>query len=361
QMGEMAALNQFMEWKIFDLIADHGSISYYELAQKIQADESLVSRIGRILVSTGHLVQPRPGHVAHSNLSHIFKSESPPGNLFRTMFDHGLRGFTHWQDYFVEYKNREPLDVTHNPLTFSWGYPAKTIWEVVDMEPERARVFSMDMKAMASLTSIYGGPADVYDFGWIGDAALDHQGPVFVDVGGSLGETLKSILEFVPGIPRARSFLQDRPEVINESRRFLMTSCNQTQRPASNPPVFPVRHLTEIGALVYFLRRVLHDWSDESCVTILSLIAAAMPRDNPRARVLIMDQIVSDPASSLSAATDLIMLNIGGKERTAEEFKAVVERAGLKIVHIHRGWCCRVCSGVNLWVFIGTIHRDCSQ
>lgn len=87
---------------------------------------------------------------------------------------------------------------------------------------------------------------------------------------------------------------------------------------------------------MYFLRRVLHDWSDDSCVKILSLLAAAMPRDDPRARVLIMDQIVSDPPSPRSAATDLIMLNIGGKERTAEEFKAVVEGAGLRIVHIHR-------------------------
>jgi hypothetical protein len=49
-----------------------------------------------------------------------------------------------------------------------------------------------------------------------------------------------------------------------------------------------------------------------------------------------MDQIVSDPPSVRSAAADMIMLNIGGKERNEQMFKHIVESAGMKIVKFHR-------------------------
>lgn len=89
------------------------------------------------------------------------------------------------------------------------------------------------------------------------------------------------------------------------------------------------------GALVYLIRRVLHDWSDDSCIQILSRLAQALPTDDPRARVLIVEQVVADPPSPRSAAADMIMLNIGGKERSAAGFKKIVEGAGMKIVNIH--------------------------
>lgn len=153
-MGEVAALNQFMVWELFDLIPHEGAISYLDLAQHIHADVALVdettdpkshdrktdnlARLGGMLVSTGRLVQPSSGHVAHSSTSHLFKSDSPPGNWLRFLFDHGLRGYTHWQDYSAENNNREPATVTHNPFTFSWGHPSKTVWDVVDMAEERS-------------------------------------------------------------------------------------------------------------------------------------------------------------------------------------------------------------------------------
>lgn len=61
-----------------------------------------------------------------------------------------------------------------------------------------------------------------------------------------------------------------------------------------------------------------------------------MPKHYPDARVLIMERIVADPSSPSSAAADMVTLNIGGKERTADNFDAVVERASLNVVRIHR-------------------------
>lgn len=91
-----------------------------------------------------------------------------------------------------------------------------------------------------------------------------------------------------------------------------------------------------LGALVYLLRRVLHDYDDASCIKILSPLTEAMPRDDPRARVLIMDQVLSDPPTPANAAADLVMFNIGGKERSPSMFEYIAEKSGLRVVKIHR-------------------------
>ena len=62
----------------------------------------------------------------------------------------------------------------------------------------------------------------------------------------------------------------------------------------------------------------------------------ALPRHDVRARVVILDQVVSDPPTPRNAAADMIMLNIGGKERTPAGFEIIAKRSGLKVVKIHR-------------------------
>ncbi|KAF4825812.1 Methyltransferase fsa4 [Colletotrichum siamense] len=334
-MGEIGALNQFMEWKLFDAIPDKGSISYTALATSIDADESLVARLGGMLVSTGRLVQTSSGHVAHSASSRMFKHKNPIGNLFRVMFSHGLRGYTHWQDYFATYGNREPAGVSHNPYTFAWGHPELTVWEHTDFDPERAEIFASAMRSQGSIAGRYGGPASIYDFSWIGEEAMSAASearPLMVDVGGNHGDTLKHILEAVPSIPKHRCVLQDRPDVISEVTREDDQGLSEVVKVGHD---FMQENPTK-GAMIYLLRRVLHDWSDQASIEILTHLCAALPRDEPRARVLIMEQVVSDPPSVRSAAADMIMLNIGGKERTEEGFEKIAKASGLKIVRIHR-------------------------
>jgi hypothetical protein len=144
----------------------------------------------------------------------MFKSDHHAGNLFRVMFEHGLRGYTHWTDYFADYGNREPTNMRHNPFTYSWGQPDLSVWEILERDPEKQRVFDAGMGSLNSISQMYGGPAEVYDFGWLVEAARSAKGVVLVDVGGNLGQTVTSIVEAVPGIPREKCMVQDLPEVI---------------------------------------------------------------------------------------------------------------------------------------------------
>ncbi|KAI0930163.1 hypothetical protein AcV5_006947 [Taiwanofungus camphoratus] len=109
------------------------------------------------------------------------------------------------------------------------------------------------------------------------------------------------------------------------------------------------------GAEVYWMRYILHDWADDECVTILAHLREAM---GPKSRILIADQVIH-PTSGSSYLTkapsplpanygwahkfsnqhDMTMLSIhNGMERTPDNFKALAERAGLRIVKI---WECR--------------------
>ncbi|GAA2098288.1 methyltransferase [Streptomyces albiaxialis] len=90
------------------------------------------------------------------------------------------------------------------------------------------------------------------------------------------------------------------------------------------------------GADLHVIKSVLHDWSDEQVVTILTHCRRALP---PEGRVLIIEPVlpeVVDPATAdLTYLSDLNMLvNLGGRERTRADFAEVCRRAGLALASV---------------------------
>ncbi|MFD3518648.1 methyltransferase [Streptomyces sp. NPDC058657] len=94
------------------------------------------------------------------------------------------------------------------------------------------------------------------------------------------------------------------------------------------------------GSDLYLIKSVLHDWSDEQAVTILGHCREVLP---PGGRVLIVEPVLPEVVGTGAAAhaadggitylSDLNMLvNLGGRERTREDFEEVCHRAGLSIV-----------------------------
>jgi hypothetical protein len=88
---------------------------------------------------------------------------------------------------------------------------------------------------------------------------------------------------------------------------------------------------TRSGALVYMLRRVLLAYSDERAVGILLHLAEAMP-DSPKARILIIEELLMDPPSPKNRIVDLVMLNMGSKLRNRAMYEQVLATAGLQMV-----------------------------
>ncbi|HKP17044.1 MAG TPA: methyltransferase [Gaiellaceae bacterium] len=143
------------------------------------------------------------------------------------------------------------------------------------------------------------------------------EGETVVDVGGGSGSLLLRLVERHPGL---RAIVFDLPETVRDEAALARAGCTFVtgsffeRVPAGD---------------VYILGTILHDWEDEPAAAILRTI-----RDNAAAsaRVLIIDAVI--PAGNEPHGAkwlDLLMLVIGGRERAADEWRALIEGAGLQV------------------------------
>ena len=85
-----------------------------------------------------------------------------------------------------------------------------------------------------------------------------------------------------------------------------------------------------VGADVYILKRVIHDWDDERAARILENCRRAMPSHG---KVLLAETLVppGDKPDEIKFI-DVIMLAVtGGRERTEEEYRELLARARLRL------------------------------
>ncbi|MFC3994907.1 methyltransferase [Nocardiopsis sediminis] len=84
---------------------------------------------------------------------------------------------------------------------------------------------------------------------------------------------------------------------------------------------------------VHLLKFVLHDWDDDACVRILRNCRESL---EPGGRVLVMELLVGEVGTpGLAPMMDLNMMALlTGRERSADEFAALFERAGLKLADV---------------------------
>lgn len=248
--------------------------------------------------------------------------------------------------YFERYGRVEPTQQRGSPWTFARGQPEKTIWEIMQEDPDEVEVFA---KSMRNSSRFYPMPGP-YDFSWIVDHPIeDKSRPLLVDIAGSDGEALLSILRNTPGLPPERCVLQDLPHVLDDVAitrqeeeikalkkvpiNFFKEEPVKGEISAISTDVKP-RMTSSLGALVYNIRRTLHDYSDADALTILRLIAKAMAPDS---RLLIVELIMNNPPTPLAAAVDLFMCITAGKERTIEMFERLTADAGLRITRFVPG------------------------
>jgi SAM-dependent methyltransferase len=92
------------------------------------------------------------------------------------------------------------------------------------------------------------------------------------------------------------------------------------------------------GADVILLGHILHDWSDDTCRRILRHCAAALPEGGV---LLISESVLGEDfvGERFANAKDLLMLvanEPGARERTASEYRALVEEAGFEFGDVIR-------------------------
>jgi len=84
------------------------------------------------------------------------------------------------------------------------------------------------------------------------------------------------------------------------------------------------------GADCYVLSHIIHDWTDNQCVTILGHCRNAIQREG---RLLLVEMVLPPgDTPHLGKIMDMVMLVFpGGQERTEAEYAALLERSGFRL------------------------------
>ena len=236
-----------------------------------------------------------------------------------------MRVLTYLPEYFSRYGRREPAGQLDTIFAFANGDPSLTVWEHMHRDAGRKRAF---MEAMSTFAASMGG-MDAYDLSWVVEAgAREPDRTLVVDVGGGKGHEIGAMKRHAPGLDVGRCVVEDLPEVVEEARAEARGELRRAAFVAADfHAEQPVR-----GALLYHIRRCLHDYGDDDCVGILAMIRGAMLPDS---RLLVVEKVIGNPPSALDAASDLYMAVLGGKERTLEGFRAITGRAGLEVKGVY--------------------------
>jgi O-methyltransferase domain/Dimerisation domain len=141
------------------------------------------------------------------------------------------------------------------------------------------------------------------------------------DVGGGHGYMLSRLLA---QFPHLKGTVLERAEVIADSARLWAGKLGVSDRcryVAGN--MFKAAPRAD----AYMMKLILHDWNDDECVGILENQLEAA---TPGSRVFIVEHVIPDPGTSHFAKLfDIHMMCWGtGRERTQEEYAALLEKAG---------------------------------
>jgi len=87
------------------------------------------------------------------------------------------------------------------------------------------------------------------------------------------------------------------------------------------------------GADLYIMKNVIHNWPEARALQLLHNVRRALTSEpGPHKRLLIIEYLLAE-GPSLAAWLDLnFMVLVDGRERTLDEYRALGERAGLRLV-----------------------------
>ncbi|GAB4330905.1 MAG: methyltransferase [Candidatus Abyssubacteria bacterium] len=289
------------ELGIADMLAEGGPRTAEELAVQTNSHSASLYRVLRALASVGVFAEDADGRFSLTPLAALLRSEvAGTQRSFAIMA--GAEFYQSWGNLL--------FSVRTGTQAFQDRF-GETFFDYMTKRPDRHTIYDA---AMAGIHGLETEPVlDAYDFSPFRSV---------VDVGGGHGLMLASLLNRYPAI---KGILFDLPAVADRARDALLQAGLDGRCQVVGGDFF-----TSVpSADAYVLRHVLHDWRDDEAVAILRSCREAM---NPQGRVLVVETVIpfnNEPC--FGKWLDLMMLVVGGRERTEEQFRRVFSEAGLKL------------------------------
>jgi hypothetical protein len=291
-------------------IADHlqdGPQAVSALASAAGAAAQPLHRLLRALASLGIFAETDDGSFALTPTARLLQ-RNVPGSLRSTALIYGDEVF--WATYG---------QMLHSVRT---GEPAfqhrhgEPLFSYLATHPPTAALFHEAMSGFSDreTTAIL----EAYDFSELTKV---------IDVGGGHGALIAALLNSYQNLHGVVLDL----ETAADGARQLLAQAGVGQRAVFVTGSFFSAVPRDGDA--YLLKSVIHNWDDEAATKILRTCRQAMRND---ARLIAIERIV--PPGNVASEAKLFDINmlvvVGGRERTEDEYRSLFHRAGLKLTRI---------------------------
>lgn len=313
---EHAAAQVAFEFDFFKIVPKEGEIEIGELAKEAGMDADRAARFLRILATRRMFQEKRPGYFSHTALSRAFARDEEIKCTGQLSLDELWKAATSSADC-VKASPYES-DSTHSPFSTRHG---ATMFEFYKKNPRYAARFA---KAMGGITKIDRHITELKDgFPW-----GNLQGTV-VDVGGGSGHISISLArEF----PRLSFVVQDGSADMLAQGKQLDLHGAEGRVTWMQHDFFQPQPLRDVAA--FFIRQCTHNWCDRDVVKILKSFVPGLEGSKPGTPLLINETILPEPGTrplheerNLRQMDMLMYVNLGAKQRTKNEFEALLKEA----------------------------------
>ncbi|KAF9254134.1 S-adenosyl-L-methionine-dependent methyltransferase [Marasmius fiardii PR-910] len=368
---EAPCLKLVAEGKICDIIeaAPKGQgMHINEIATKANLAPDKLSQVMLLLATRGCFTEVSKDVYANNRISFPLLSSNPLSSAF-SLFSGEL----------LQFVSVIPESLVHPEYAFSRAVDRSSCSFMIRKEMKNASYFdwlkanpTAGERAMTGLSTIIGAVDTVVQvYPWEKLTPQKSKNKISLcDVGSGPGSVALSLSKrFAAATHKFRFILQDLPEPLEHAKTaslfFLRPGLKVwgAEHPEADVDFVPVNFLKEQvvqGQDIYFLSYITHNWPDSDAITILKNVASAM---NDTSRVLLHEFVLQHPCHDPTDATDaqsplnepaqapllpnygsgyvmpynmnvLMLAECNSHERTSEDFAALGQHAGLRLVKI---------------------------
>jgi SAM-dependent methyltransferase len=275
-----------------------------ELAQAVGADADALYRVLRLLASVGVFAEAPPNTFALTPLGETLRSGAPDSVRNFAITETAPGHWLPWGRLSESVRSGQPMAREALGMElFDW----------YAQNPEEAGFFTAAMGNLSALAA--AELVRVYDFSAV---------RTVLDVGGAHGVLLTAILR---ANPSAHGILFDLPHVIETAETAVAAEGLSQRCELVSGDFFEA---VPEGADLHLLKQIVHDWDDDRAKRLLQNCHRAL---NPEGKLLLVEMVIPpDNRPSPAQAMDLnMMVLLGGRERTEDEYQRLFQAAGFQL------------------------------
>jgi hypothetical protein len=278
-----------------------------ELAAETGTHAPSLYRVMRALASLGLFSEDEQGRFTTTRLGRTLEHDAPDSIHPMLLMVGSAWHWQSWGNLMHTVRTGEPA--------FNHVYGAEA-YDYLARHPADGAVFDAHIEAYGRQAA---QAAASYDFTGL---------RTVVDVGGGYGTILSAVLRANPDL---RGILFDQPAVIDGARPRIAAAGLAERCDLVAGSFFDG---VPDGGDLYLLSSIVHNWDDTRAIEILRNCRRAM---NDAGRLLLVELVVppgNTPADGKLLDLQMMVIFPGGKERTPDEYRALLEGAGFRLTRI---------------------------